>query len=270
TQLPAPPNVGYTPTLTYDSDGNVLVAWVNDKIYVFDLMTQQWSNQTPAGLPCIFNQVGVYAPTAKVHLFEGGNTCSDGNSAGPTVYAINLNAQTLQGAPLQLSSSSISPQPPISGPAGYTFCATENHTCSFSGQKSVAYGANNNFTFLNLSGGTACTNAVFGDPIFGTVKACYISDVLNQTSTSTHQMPTLPVSPPDTTTGALTAAVALATATTAVTSTQTSTLGPTVTGQLDFPLRTWIARAYTTPNAPGAGGNGRGGGSKHLRLAPNP
>src|SRR5215813_1879724 len=63
-------------------------------------------------------------------------------------------------------------------------------------------------------------------------------------------------------------ATAVLTAAQAPAPTPTSTTG--TAGQLDIPLRTWIARAYTTPNAPGAGGNGRGGGSKHLRLAPNP
>ena len=67
--------------------------------------------------------------------------------------------------------------PPSVGPAGYTFCANENSNCSFSDLKSVAYGANGVFNYLNLTGGTACTNAVFDDPLFGTVKACYIKSI---------------------------------------------------------------------------------------------
>src|SRR4029077_14811916 len=72
------------------------------------------------------------------------------------------------------------PQEASRGPAGYTFCATENQTCSFTGSKRRERGANNKFTFLNLVGGTPCTIAVFGDPIVGTVKACYVSDVSTQ------------------------------------------------------------------------------------------
>ena len=34
------------------------------------------------------------------------------------------------------------PATPSGGPAGYTFCGNENQNCSFSGAKSVAYGAN--------------------------------------------------------------------------------------------------------------------------------
>ena len=265
TQLPAPPKVGFTPTLTYDSDRNVLLAWVDNKIYIFDLITQQWSDQTPAGLSCIFNQVGVYAPTAKLHLFEGGNKCPDGDSVGPTVYAVSLNAQiALQGAPQQLSSTSISPQPPISGPAGYTLCANENQTCSFSGQKSVAYGANNNFAFLNLTGGTACTNTVFGDPIFGTVKACYTSDIpqtLSPTSTSGSAPP--PTIAP----------------TVAPTAPLVSTSSSPATDSIDIPLRTWVSRPLPLRaldaqseviGARGFGPTPFGTGAKHQRLVYNP
>ena len=39
---------------------------------------------------------------------------------------------------------------------------------------------------------------------------------------------------------------------------------------IQLPLKTWVARAYTTRNAPAAGVSGRGGGSKHLRIAQNP
>jgi type IV pilus assembly protein PilY1 len=52
-------------------------------------------------------------------------------------------------------------------------CAAENGTCAFAGRREVAYGAGNNWKFMVDDDGTPCTNAVFGDPINGTVKACY-------------------------------------------------------------------------------------------------
>jgi hypothetical protein len=110
-RLPDAPGGGYQSSLTYDSARDALVSWVNDRIYVFDLASQKWSDQTPAGLPCIFNQIGVYAPTAGVHLFEGGNKCSDQSSPGPQVYEISLTgAQVLSFAP---AISKTSGQPPI-------------------------------------------------------------------------------------------------------------------------------------------------------------
>src|SRR5262249_7389505 len=59
------------------------------------------------------------------------------------------------------------------GPAGYTFCANENGTCSFSGSASVAYGANGLFNYKTATNSIASNNATFGDPISGTAKACY-------------------------------------------------------------------------------------------------
>ncbi len=56
----------------------------------------------------------------------------------------------------------------------WTTCAAENGTCSFTGTHEVAYGADGHYAYGSLSGGTACSTAVFGDPAPGTVKACYL------------------------------------------------------------------------------------------------
>lgn len=63
---------------------------------------------------------------------------------------------------------------PAAGPAGSTSCAAENGTCTFTGTRTVAYGANGAFTYRQATGSTPCTNAVFGDPFYGVVKACYL------------------------------------------------------------------------------------------------
>jgi hypothetical protein len=63
---------------------------------------------------------------------------------------------------------------PIGGPAGYTRCAGEDGTCSFSGTHTVAYGANGAFAYRSATGSTPCTNAVFGDAFYNVVKACYV------------------------------------------------------------------------------------------------
>lgn len=59
------------------------------------------------------------------------------------------------------------------GPAGYTLCASENQTCSFTGTRSVAYGANGSFNYKTATGSIGCNNATFGDPISGVAKSCY-------------------------------------------------------------------------------------------------
>ena len=55
---------------------------------------------------------------------------------------------------------------------GWTNCAAENGQCDFTGTKEVRYGANGSYFYLDLTDGTACTNAVFGDPLVGTTKEC--------------------------------------------------------------------------------------------------
>ncbi len=55
----------------------------------------------------------------------------------------------------------------------WTYCANENQTCSFSGVRTVRYGANGTyFTKTNVSPSISCSNAVFGDPTPGVVKTC--------------------------------------------------------------------------------------------------
>ena len=54
----------------------------------------------------------------------------------------------------------------------WTFCAWEGGVCAFTGTQEVRYGANGSYTYETLSGGTACTNSVFGDPAVGVRKEC--------------------------------------------------------------------------------------------------
>ena len=62
------------------------------------------------------------------------------------------------------------------GPSGVsaTYCGPENGLCSFSGTKTVYFGAGSSWTSKSINGGTPCTNTVFGDPDFGVVKACFV------------------------------------------------------------------------------------------------
>ena len=60
------------------------------------------------------------------------------------------------------------------GSNDWTFCAPEGGFCAFNGTAEVRYGANGSFVYQTLTNGTACTNGVFGDPIYGTAKQCAI------------------------------------------------------------------------------------------------
>ncbi len=113
--------------------------------------------------------------------------------------------------------ASLATSGPVSAPrpADFTLCASENGTCTFTGTMQVIYGSDTNST-----GGTgayatrvaassiACTNGVFGDPVYGIAKRCYYRAVpaasgatANQTIDSYYQTR---VSVCDSTSGTLT------------------------------------------------------------------
>jgi len=55
----------------------------------------------------------------------------------------------------------------------WTYCANENQTCSFSGTRTVRYGANSTyFVKTNVNASISCSNGTFGDPIPGVAKTC--------------------------------------------------------------------------------------------------
>jgi hypothetical protein len=59
-------------------------------------------------------------------------------------------------------------------PKSYTFCASENNECRFSGERTVEYGANHRFVVISDSNSIACSNSTFGDPVAGVIKSCYL------------------------------------------------------------------------------------------------
>jgi hypothetical protein len=92
TQLPDAPGTSFAPVITYDAKANALVAWAGNKILVYDIATQKWSDQTPVGTGflCVINHVGGYLGSINAHLYEGGNDCATGNSRRPGLIGISL------------------------------------------------------------------------------------------------------------------------------------------------------------------------------------
>ncbi|MGI8480213.1 MAG: hypothetical protein ACR2M2_10250, partial [Gaiellaceae bacterium] len=69
--------------------------------------------------------------------------------------------------------------------------AWENTTCSFSGSLEVSYGANGTFTSpRTFTGGVACNNATFGEPLPNVRKWCETRPVSTSASTTTAAAPT--------------------------------------------------------------------------------
>ena len=57
-------------------------------------------------------------------------------------------------------------------PAGYTKCAKDGETCTFSGTRSVAYGKAGTFVYANLTGPISCTSSRFPAISVGTPRYC--------------------------------------------------------------------------------------------------
>jgi type IV pilus assembly protein PilY1 len=95
-------------------------------------------------------------------------TARGGNCGSPTSYNLAMIPTTSAIGPLTDYNNGAKP------PSGtFTSCAAEGANCSFSGVREVWYGAGNSWKIAPASNGVSCTNAVFGDPISGTVKSCY-------------------------------------------------------------------------------------------------
>ncbi len=90
--------------------------------------------------------------------------------------------------------------PPPAGdqpPLGYTRCASEGQHCAFTGTANVVYGARSTWTAARpFSGGTECSNAVFGDPIYGVAKSCYAQAVTSPPPAPPTPPPPAPPTPP--------------------------------------------------------------------------
>jgi hypothetical protein len=118
-----------------------------------------WTNCASEGGTCTFSgtQVVRYGADGKYayQTATGSIGCNNGVFGDPIVGTVKA--------------CSTAPVPP----SGWTKCADENGTCTVSGTVTVAYGANGSFVYQTVTGSTGCNNGTFGDPIVGTVKACY-------------------------------------------------------------------------------------------------
>jgi hypothetical protein len=115
----------------------------------------------------------------------------------PSNYAVEVNSLTAENEAQSSSTTSVSnattqeaPAPAylattVSSGETWTRCAVERATCSFSGTKTVRYGANGTYVTKSLPGPVACTNTTFGDPVPGVAKSCdYLTTITTPPTTS--------------------------------------------------------------------------------------
>ncbi len=63
----------------------------------------------------------------------------------------------------------------VSNDPAWHFCVNEGQTCTFAGTRLIRYGADGKYVYKTATGSIGCNNTVFGDPIRGVVKSCWIS-----------------------------------------------------------------------------------------------
>lgn len=99
-------------------------------------------------------------------------------------------------APAPAPAPAPEPEPaPTPSADGWTHCANEGGTCSFTGTRQVRYGAPGYYNYKTVTASTPCTNAVFGDPKKSTAKTCSYSNTTSGTTPTT----TTPTTPTTTT-----------------------------------------------------------------------
>ncbi|MDD0815061.1 PilC/PilY family type IV pilus protein [Curvibacter sp. HBC28] len=121
----------------------------------------------PTAMITAANGNDIYVANTLNRIYFGTSATGDCWS-GPANYVLNSPASNKA---IGTVSSTVS-----SRGSGTTKCADEGGVCNFTGTKQVWYGASNKWRWAPASNGVDCTNGVFGDPIPGTGKACYIKD----------------------------------------------------------------------------------------------
>jgi hypothetical protein len=108
------------------------------------------------------------------------------NVGSPTIANMNAASTTLT-MPSNAVSVTATYQS-SGGPAGYTWCAYEHQSYTFTQKVDVAYGANGKFYYkYGVTGTIAFNNATFGDPIVGVFKSGYYKKVSTTTVVKLYQ-----------------------------------------------------------------------------------
>jgi hypothetical protein len=140
-------------------------------------------NLNPINAAIVLLAVGLSACGGGGTDGSGSGSNEQASNAQPIQTAQSKQSLTTNAAPEALSLAAETPSTPQEAnvanlPTGYVRCAGEaqNTNCQFTGNTTMYYGVPGAFAVGNVNGPFNCNtgNAVFGDPIFGTVKSCYI------------------------------------------------------------------------------------------------
>ena len=137
----------------------------------FSIDSADASNVGPAGYTWCAGENGSYTFNQTVDVAYGANGAFAYKSG--VTGTITFNNATF-GDPISgVAKAGYYKEAAITGPAGYTWCAGENGSYTFSQSVDLAYGANGTFAYKTgvAAGSITFNNATFGDPIPGVAKA---------------------------------------------------------------------------------------------------
>lgn len=155
--------------VAYDAAGNAGVspALSVNVANAVKTATQTWVRCATEGNGCYFSgtrQVRYGANNS--HSFKtaiGSILCGNGVFGDPA-EGVTKTCDYAESTPVE-----VTPTPVVDT---WTKCATEGGNCSFTGTRTVRYGANGLFAKGVFSGNASCNNGVFGDPAYGLTKTC--------------------------------------------------------------------------------------------------
>ena len=100
----------------------------------------------------------------------GSISCSN-DVFGDPIWGVAKTCSYADSSSTSTTTTPVVTSPVVTAPT-WTRCSGEGGTCSFTGTRQVRYGANGVYATKSATGAIACTNDVFGDPIWGVVKSC--------------------------------------------------------------------------------------------------
>ena len=132
--------------------------------------TGGWTGCAGEGGSCSFSgtrQVRYGANDIYSYRTATGSIRCDNGTFGDPVYGVPKSCaygpETSAAAPAPVPTSA------------WAQCANENGSCSVDGTRQVRYGANGTYVYKTVTGTISCSNATFGDPLYGVVKSCSYS-----------------------------------------------------------------------------------------------
>ena len=187
---------------------------ITDASGVWTQCAKEYGSCTFTGTKAVkYGANGNYLSASFTSSVSCGNSAFGSDPAAGVTKACYLLTQ-----PVAATSTSTSGTSTTDATGTWTQCASEYGTCTFTGTKSVKFGANGSYLTGSFTTSVSCKSGSFGsDPAVGVTKACY----LLTTAATTTVAPTTTTSSSTTTTSGTTT-----TATTGTTTTTSSTTVP--------------------------------------------